>query len=153
MRGRLFLDHTLLGVSAWRVLFTASLLLGQRRRCKASSGTTRPAIPFTTSPRATSRAPRPTAKIRRGLHDRGLHDDGADGSLGLGRSPRLILAVGLGARDVARGDFVNGIAGRVVLGLLALHVASWPLSQSIGRLPVRLPQQERRSEERRDVRT
>ena len=48
----------------------------------------------------------------RGLHDHGslLHD--GHGSLGLGSSPRLILAVGLGARDVARGDF-----------LLALHVA------------------------------
>ena len=55
----------------------------------------------------------------RGLHDHGslrLHDGAHDGSLGLGRSPRLILAVGLGARDVARGDL-----------LLALHVASWPL--------------------------
>ena len=54
----------------------------------------------------------------RGLHDHGglrLHDDGADGRLGLGSGPRLILAVGLGARDVARGDL-----------LLALHVASWP---------------------------
>ena len=39
----------------------------------------------------------------RGLHDHGslLHD--GHGSLGLGSSPRLILAVGLGARDVARG--------------------------------------------------
>ena len=87
----------------------------------------------------------------RGLHDHGslrLHDGAHDGSLGLGSSPCLILAVGLGARDVARGDFL----------LLALHVAklalfaSWPLSQSIGRLPRRLPQQERRSGERRDVR-
>ena len=50
-----------------------------------------------------------------GLHDGGLHDDGAHGRLGrLGSSPRLILAVGLGARDVARGDL-----------LLALHVASF----------------------------
>ena len=80
----------------------------------------------------------------RGLNNNGslrLHDGAHDGSLGLGSGPRLILAVGLGARDVARGDL-----------LLALHVASWPLSQSIGRLPVRLPQQERRSDERRDVR-
>ena len=54
----------------------------------------------------------------RGLHDHGslrLHDGAHHGSLGLGSRPRLILAVGLGARDVARGDF-----------LLALHVASWP---------------------------
>ena len=62
--------------------------------------------------------------LQPGLHDRngrGLHDhgsllhDGAHGGLGLGSSPCLILAVGFGARDVARGDL-----------LLALHVASWP---------------------------
>ena len=47
-----------------------------------------------------------------------LHD-GAHGGLGLGSSPCLILAVGFGARDVARGDL-----------LLALHVASWLFSQA-----------------------
>ena len=57
----------------------------------------------------------------RGLHDHGglLHDGAHDGRLGLGSGPRLILAVGLGARDVARGDL-----------LLALHVASWLFSQA-----------------------
>ena len=58
----------------------------------------------------------------RGLHDHGslrLHDGAHHGSLGLGSGPRLILAVGLGARDVARGDF-----------LLALHGASWLFSQA-----------------------
>ena len=68
----------------------------------------------------------------RGLHDHGslrLHDGAHHGSLGLGSGPRLILAVGLGARDVARGDVVNWIAGRVVQ-LLALHVARWLFSQA-----------------------
>ena len=52
----------------------------------------------------------------RGLNNNGsLLHDGAHGGLGLGSSPCLILAVGFGARDVARGDL-----------LLALHVASWP---------------------------
>ena len=67
----------------------------------------------------------------RGLNNNGslLHDGAHDGSLGLGSSPCLILAVGLGARDVARGH------------RLALHVASWPFSTD--KADARLPPAER----------
>ena len=70
---------------------------GRRPGPRVAAGRTRPVA------RAAARAARPNG---RGLHDHGslrLHDGAHDGSLGLGRGPRLILAVGLGARDVARG--------------------------------------------------
>ena len=65
MRGRLFLDHTLLAclrrvsLHYFSLAGAASTMQGEQR-CDAAGD------PFTKSPRATSRAPSPTARIRRG---------------------------------------------------------------------------------------